>query len=102
MREIQKNSDDYIRCYAGDKPYVFISYAHKDIEAVKPVLKRIEKDGIRFWYDSGIISGTEWRDFIASKVSDCKVFIAFISACFPAEYVYSNFSLIVVYLRFFK
>ena len=52
MREIQKNSDDYIRCYAGDKPYVFISYAHKDIDVVKPVLKRIEKDGIRFWYDS--------------------------------------------------
>ena len=80
MREIQKNSDDYIRCYDGDKPYVFISYAHKDIEAVSPVLKRIEKDGIRFWYDSGITSGAEWRDFIASKVSGCKVFIAFISA----------------------
>ena len=80
MREIQKNSEDYIRCYAGNKPYVFISYAHKDIDAVKQVLKRIEKDGIRFWYDSGITSGTEWRDFIASKVSECKVFIAFISA----------------------
>ena len=80
MREIQKNSGDHIVCYDGNKPYVFISYAHKDIDAVKPVLKRIEKDGIRFWYDTGIASGTEWRDFIGSKLADCKVFIAFISA----------------------
>ena len=65
--------------YEGDKPFIFISYAHKDKELVWPVIDHMMKDGYRVWYDDGIHPGTEWDEFIATKISICEYFVAFIS-----------------------
>ena len=63
-----------------DEKYVFISYAHKDSERVLSVINAMRQDGISVWYDEGIEAGTEWPEYIAEKINDCAVFIAFITA----------------------
>lgn len=70
---------DKVRAYSGDKPYIFISYAHRNSEAVYPIIKRMADDGFRIWYDEGIDPGTEWDENIATHVQGCGYFLAFIS-----------------------
>lgn len=62
-----------------NKPFVFISYSHKDSEAVLQVIKELQKNSYRVWYDDGIDPGTEWDKNIAEHVENCGYFIAFIS-----------------------
>ncbi len=62
-----------------DKNFIFISYAHSDIERIKPYLKMLDKEGYEFWYDDSIKTGTEWQGVIASNLANCSCFLAFIS-----------------------
>ena len=71
--------------YKGPDPYIFISYAHRDSEAVKEILLQMQQDGYRVWFDLGIDPGTEWDQFIARKVIGCDYFIAFISKNYLAS-----------------
>ncbi len=48
--------------YKGEEPYVFVSYAHKDVSLVYPELTWLNNQGINIWYDEGIEAGTEWRE----------------------------------------
>ncbi|MBQ4556158.1 MAG: toll/interleukin-1 receptor domain-containing protein [Clostridia bacterium] len=75
------NSIDYSQytTYNGDKPFVFISYAHKDSADVFPVIKSLQERGYRVWFDIGIEAGTEWANNIAAHLKDCAAFIVFIS-----------------------
>lgn len=72
-------ANDKIRAYSGNKPYIFISYAHRNSAAVYPIIQRMAADGFRIWYDEGIDPGTEWDENIASHVEGCGYFLAFIS-----------------------
>ncbi len=74
-----KNDWSDISTYNGKKPFVFISYAHKDVGAVVPVIKSLQERGYRVWLDLGIEAGTEWANNIAAHLKDCAAFIVFIS-----------------------
>lgn len=65
--------------YQGEQRYIFVSYAHKDSDLVWPIIRRMQQDGCRIWYDEGIDPGTEWDQNIASHVEGCGYFIAFLS-----------------------
>ena len=65
--------------YAGKEPYIFVSYSHADAKVVLPIISFLQENGYRVWYDDGIEPGTEWPDFIASRILDCTVFIAMLS-----------------------
>ena len=65
--------------YRGAEPYIFISYAHKDAARVWPIVAKLQLDGYRVWYDEGIDPGTEWDENIASHVTGCGYFLAFLS-----------------------
>ena len=65
--------------YKGSEKFIFISYAHRDIDMVAPILTHLQQDGYRFWFDSGIDPGTEWDEFIANTINKSDYFIAFIS-----------------------
>ncbi|MBR0374363.1 MAG: TIR domain-containing protein [Mogibacterium sp.] len=65
--------------YEGNEKYIFISYAHKDKDAVFEVLRELEADGYRFWYDDGIAPGSEWPEDIAMHLSNAEAVIAFIT-----------------------
>jgi uncharacterized protein YrzB (UPF0473 family) len=65
--------------YTGEAPYIFISYSHKDDEQVWKIIKRLQNDGYRVWYDEGIDPGSEWDDNIATHIENCGCMISFIS-----------------------
>ena len=65
-----------------DKPYVFISYAHKDSDMVLPAIEQLQAQGVCLWYDSGIEAGSEWPEFVAEKVLKCEKFVLFISKAY--------------------
>ena len=70
----------------GSRPYIFISYAHKDSHRVMPIISALAERGFNVWYDAGIEVGTEWPDFIAKKLVGSSCFITFLSK----NYVESN------------
>ena len=51
-----------ISVYQGDNPFVFVSYAHKDSDAVYRILRLLQGRGLRIWYDEGITPGSEWPE----------------------------------------
>lgn len=61
------------------KPYIFISYSHKDSDRVYEIIQRLYDSGYNVWYDGGIDPGTEWDQNIATHVKGCSYFIAFVS-----------------------
>ncbi len=71
--------------YDGNKPFIFISYSHRDSDIVWPIIGQMIKNGYRVWYDDGIDPGTEWDEFIATKIAECGYFIGFISDNYVAS-----------------
>lgn len=65
--------------YKGDKPYIFVSYAHKDAKVVIPLIKALQDAGYRIWFDLGIEVGTEWSNNIANHLRDSSAFLFFTS-----------------------
>ena len=56
--------------YQGDKPYVFLSYSHKDEELALSVIEYLQEHSFNVWYDEGIHSGTQWKDVILKKIAN--------------------------------
>lgn len=65
-----------------NQPFVFISYAHANSDVILPILKSMRNNRINLWYDEGIVAGSEWPEFIASKVVECEKFILFVSKAY--------------------
>lgn len=81
-REKELNDKMYVEMpYAGNDNYIFVSYSHSDIEIVFPVLRKLQLNGCRIWYDEGINGGENWRKILASKIQseNCKDFLLFSS-----------------------
>ncbi|MFX0070201.1 MAG: SPFH domain-containing protein [Candidatus Hermodarchaeota archaeon] len=65
--------------YKGEEPFLFVSYTHKDMKTVYPIIKLLYKNGINIWYDEGIPLSSDWSDSLAEKIMNCNVFLSFIS-----------------------
>ena len=65
--------------YQGDAHYIFVSYAHDDGELVFPEITRLNDHGFNVWYDEGISPGATWRDEVALALTQCKLFLYFIT-----------------------
>ena len=63
--------------YEGKEKYIFVSYSHKDGEAVAGMLDVLNEKGFRIWYDEGIEWGTEWPESIANHLDRSTVVMAF-------------------------
>lgn len=70
--KIQVNFDD-------EEPFIFISYCHKDFKIIEEILKFLDINHFRYWYDEGIRSGKEWADEIYDRIIKAEQFICFIS-----------------------
>ena len=66
--------------YSGEKPYIFISYAHDDKEQVFHLLALLSKHRIRFWYDKGLKAGDDYMETIGEKIRDCSAFVFLVSS----------------------
>ena len=67
------------------KPYIFISYSHRDRERVFPALDAMRERGYRFWYDADIQAGRQWTDELAASIAKCAVFVPFASDSYGAS-----------------
>ena len=65
--------------YEGNDPYVFVSYSHKDMDRVIPIIATLKQSMCRIWYDEGLNPGESWNDSIAEHLKNCSQFIVFIS-----------------------
>jgi len=67
------------QAYSGGKPYIFISYAHKDIQEVFKIIEKLNEKNIRIWYDEGIEPGNEWPEIVGAAIENCGQFLVFMS-----------------------
>ena len=67
------------KAYTGIRPYAFLSYSHKDIEKVFPLMERLQQVGCNIWYDEGIHPADEWADTIAKKLTGAQVVLLMLS-----------------------
>ena len=65
--------------YSGDKPYAFISYAHRDKVQVYHAMRSFHEDGLNMWYDDGIPPAEEWQNEIAQKIMGSAMLVVFLS-----------------------
>lgn len=64
-----------------EKPYIFVSYSHKDAPAIAPIVQHLNKNGVPLWYDDGLHAGEEWLKMLLNKISEpnCLAIMIFIS-----------------------
>lgn len=82
--------------YDGDEPYIFVSYSHNDIAKVREILKRIDREKFRFWYDDTMEIGEDFRLELQSKIENCSAFLLFVSE-HSMQSKYCGMEIIVAY-----
>ncbi len=58
----------YFKPYEGSRPYVFISYSHRDSDRVLDIISELDRRKLRLWYDEGIPAGSDWPKNIESHM----------------------------------
>lgn len=76
---------DFFQPYEGEKPYIFVSYAHANSPQVMEVISQMHHKGYRIWYDEGIEVGSEWPECIASHLAGAHLMLAFISNAYMSS-----------------
>ena len=68
-----------LNSYDGEEPYIFVSYSHVDVPQVREILKRIDKEKFRYWYDDTMEIGEDFRLELQTRIEKCSAFLLFIS-----------------------
>ncbi|MBR4906262.1 MAG: TIR domain-containing protein [Clostridia bacterium] len=67
----------FFRPFEGKRPYVFISYSHRDTERVLSIIKPLHDGKLRLWYDEGIPAGNDWSSNIDAHMRACGAVLFF-------------------------
>ena len=65
--------------YTAQDKYIFVSYSHKDAQKVLPLIRTLDQQGFRVWYDAGIEAGTEWPEYIEEHLMNASVVLVFMT-----------------------
>ena len=71
--------DTKFEAYTGSDPYLFISYSHRDIDKVYPILDALNDRKFRLWYDDSCETGNDFRDELRDRIAKCEAVILFVS-----------------------
>ncbi|MGN1104956.1 MAG: leucine-rich repeat protein [Candidatus Coproplasma sp.] len=73
--------DDLPEANVDDKPFVFISYSHKDAQIVISDIIEMKKHGVRLWYDCSILFGEKWDECVLNIIrrENCVGVIIYVS-----------------------
>ena len=74
-----------LKPYNGNKPYVFVSYSHKDSEKAFYIMNLMKASGVLLWFDKGIDPGSEWDENIATHIEKCGCLVAIVSKNYLAS-----------------
>ncbi len=69
----------FFRPYEGKRPYVFISYSHRDSGQVLDILTELNRQKLRLWYDEGIPAGSDWPKNIELHMRGSAAVLFFLS-----------------------
>ena len=69
----------YFKPYEGKRPYVFISYSHRDSDRVLEIISVLNDRKLRLWYDEGIPAGSDWPKNIELHMRGCAAVLFFVS-----------------------
>ena len=69
----------FFKPYEGTRPFLFISYAHRQSDEVVETIRILHEKGYRLWYDEGIPAGSDWPANIAQHMRDCEKVVFFLS-----------------------
>jgi len=65
---------------------VFISYSSQDVDAGRRIAEALREAGVEVWFDQNSLKGgTAWDAEIRSRIRDCALFVAVISASTEAR-----------------
>ncbi len=70
----------FFKPYEGIRPFLFVSYAHRQSDAVVNTIRILHEKAYRLWYDEGIPAGSDWPANIAQHMQSCERVIFFLSA----------------------
>lgn len=65
--------------YEGDEPYLFVSYSHMDTQKVDNVMRILDREKFRMWYDDAMEIGDDFRAELRSKIEKSCGVLVFIS-----------------------
>ena len=71
---------EFFKPYEGTRPFFFVSYAHRQSDAVVDTIRILHEKGYRLWYDEGIPAGSDWPANIAQHMQSCERVVYFLSA----------------------
>lgn len=78
--EVTVISDNKVRLpYIGNREYIFVSYSHDDEKEVRSIIHKLQRQGYRIWYDTGLDGGDKWPDVLRDKIRNCRNFLLFTS-----------------------
>ena len=79
IAEAERYMSKELTAYEGTEPYIFVSYSHRDTMQVCRVMKIIEREKFRFWYDDTMEIGEDFREELRTRIENCSAFLLFIS-----------------------
>ena len=62
-----------------EKPFIFISYSHKDRDEVLQIIKTLYESGWKIWYDEGLTIGDRYDETLEEHVRNCSAFLLFVT-----------------------
>ena len=71
--------------YSGEETFIFLSYSHQDAKSAEEIIRRMQREGFRIWYDEGLTPGAEWDEKIAKRIKACGYFFALLSENYLAS-----------------
>lgn len=65
--------------YTGDEPYLFVSYSHRDVAKVYPILDALYDRKYRIWYDESCETGNDFREELRQRIEGSEAILLFVS-----------------------
>ena len=69
----------FFKPYEGNRPFLFVSYSHRQSDSVVECIRILHEQGWRLWYDEGIPAGSDWPANIARHMETCEAVLFFLS-----------------------
>ena len=69
----------FFKPYEGKRPYLFISYSHRQSDEVIDTIRILHEKRYRVWYDEGIPAGSDWPKNIELHMRGCSAVLFFLS-----------------------
>lgn len=70
---------EFFTPYEGKRPYLFISYSHRNSKEVLETITLLHRRKVRLWYDEGIPAGNDWPKNIETHMRCSAMVLFFLS-----------------------